>query len=652
MAFGLTITVTPARVQLKPGGTTQVSVTITNVSDIVEHYQVALVGLPSHDYWTSEPALTKLRPKESGTVTLAITLPDQGGILGGRYVLGVFVTSPYQPDVARSADLVLHVSATSGISLTATPLTATDQRTASYTLLLTNNGNTDAPLHLTATDENGRATVHVTPTSVHIPPGTATAAHVTVQAPTTLTGPERRSTIAVTAHTTTAHTAGPPAAGETRGEVKLTLIQPPLIPPTLFRILGMMLAVTVMAAAILTGSVLGRQADPAATAAGTPTAGAAGSSGGSGSSSGSSQSSSSATIDLSPISVEPSTPVVGEEAVLSATATGQPEAWKWTIRSPDGQEQSSTDAGQVTHTFEQPGTWTVTLVVTDNAGQPTAETLPVEVVDVAPRFAVATKVVEVEPGSPITNAAPCSENLLAVGGGVSVAGGDAAPASVIQSSVGTGNGNDLTQWSAAVLNSGTADVEVTISAICAESPSGYDVITDSETVVEPSTSEEKVLRCPDGLVPLGGGGGIRSETVVDTQSLLEESLPVADAEGRWTGWRVRARNNGAAAQHLTAQLVCGDEPDDYSVQPSQETLAAATGQRIRQAATCPSGTALSGGSGVTQGSRDPETRLVLEQSGPAPSGSSTPAGWAAGLTFTAPVEQSVTSYAVCASLPS
>ena len=263
MAFGLTITVTPARVQLKPGGTTQVSVTITNVSDIVEHYQVALVGLPSHDYWTSEPALTKLRPKESGTVTLAITLPDQGGILGGRYVLGVFVTSPYQPDVARSADLVLHVSATSGISLTATPLTATDQRTASYTLLLTNNGNTDAPLHLTATDENGRATVHVTPTSVHIPPGTATAAHVTVQAPTTLTGPERRSTIAVTAHTTTAHTAGPPAAGETRGEVKLTLIQPPLIPPTLFRILGMMLAVTVMAAAILTGSVLGRRSSAA-----------------------------------------------------------------------------------------------------------------------------------------------------------------------------------------------------------------------------------------------------------------------------------------------------------------------------------------------------------------------------------------------------
>ena len=39
-----------------------------------------------------------------------IALPEKGGVLGQRYDLGVLVTSPYDADVSRSADLALDVT--------------------------------------------------------------------------------------------------------------------------------------------------------------------------------------------------------------------------------------------------------------------------------------------------------------------------------------------------------------------------------------------------------------------------------------------------------------------------------------------------------------------------------------------------------------
>ena len=77
-AFPLTVVVTPNAVQIKPGGTAQISVDVKNVSDIVQHYQVTIVGLPSNDYWASEPAVTKLRPGESGTIRSGDQAPAEG----------------------------------------------------------------------------------------------------------------------------------------------------------------------------------------------------------------------------------------------------------------------------------------------------------------------------------------------------------------------------------------------------------------------------------------------------------------------------------------------------------------------------------------------------------------------------------------------
>ena len=383
-SFPLTVTVTPNAVQVKPGGSAQVSVQITNVSDIVEHYQVTVVGLPSDEYWASEPAVTKLRPREVGAINVRLTLPERGGLMGGLYVLGVLVTSPYQPEVGRSADLTLEVGAVSGITLTATPMTASGTSSASYALSLTNDGNIDVPVDLVATDDHGKATITVTPPSVYVRPGGAQAAQVFVRGPSLLTGQERRSTITIRAQ----------AAGETRGEVPVTFIQPPRIPLAVFRILGIVLAVAVVAGAIVLGGILGKDdpvvlptpgiSTPGETSAATPSAGT---------------STPAAKPTVAAITVNPSPPLAKADAVLTATAAAGVTSWVWEIRDPGGNVvKTSIDPQQLLFAFPEAGIFKVKVTVRDAAGQEGALEVDVEVVELPPKYEIVTKPVPIGPG--------------------------------------------------------------------------------------------------------------------------------------------------------------------------------------------------------------------------------------------------------------
>jgi hypothetical protein len=273
-SFPLNVEVTPKSLQLKPGASGVLQVKITNVGDIVQHYQVTIVGLPSDEYWSTEPAVTKLKPQESAVIRVDITLPEKGGVVGQRYDLGVLVTSPYDANVSRSVDLALDVTAMPGITLTASPLMVYGKSSAAYALELTNNGNIDLLVDLVASDDQGVAEITLTPHELYIQPDLSQDAQLAVRAKSILTGQERRSTVAIKAQ----------VDGETRGEAQVTFIQQPRVPPQVLRTLGIVLAVVVMAGAILLGGLLGRSAArtgaPSASAGGSgaPSGGAGGAS--------------------------------------------------------------------------------------------------------------------------------------------------------------------------------------------------------------------------------------------------------------------------------------------------------------------------------------------------------------------------------------
>ena len=484
--FPLTVAVTPSALQVKPGASAQVTVTITNVSDIVEHYQVTLVGLPSNEYWTTEPAMTKLKPRGTGAIGVRITVPERGGLLGGRYVLGVLVSSPYQPDVARSADLVLEVGVVSGMELTATPMTATGKTEAAYAVSLTNDGNIDVPVDLVATDEHGKAEIRIDPASVYVRPGGAQAARVNVRAPGLLTGTERRSTITIKAL----------AAGETRGQVQVSFIQTPRIAPVIFRTLGIVLAVAVIAGAIVIGGLVGRQeagsgpstntAPPSPTQQTTQPTTPSGS-----------VTTPPAQPTVSPITISPDTPAVDVDTVLTATASAGITKWLWDITGPDNFTKKDPTPQQLIIKFPLPGQYTIRLTVTDAGGQ-TAEapelTVPVE--PNAQGAEVFSTKIKIDPGQTVSNAAGCGEGLVAVGGGLDVVSdGAVPPPTVLQASIGTGSAGDLVQWTATVHNPSANQVDAEIKAVCMAKPDGYKVVTKDNVFVDAETTEVQQATC-------------------------------------------------------------------------------------------------------------------------------------------------------------
>lgn len=90
----------------------------------------------------------------------------------------------------------------------------------------------------------------------------------------------------------------------------------------------------------------------------------------------------------------PLTPVAGETVRFTSTSTtdGSPiVAWSWNIGGTPASGQA------VTHTFDTPGTYGVSLIVTDGCGRTATITLPVEVYAILDTFAVGAGSVSVEP---------------------------------------------------------------------------------------------------------------------------------------------------------------------------------------------------------------------------------------------------------------
>ena len=134
MTLPLRVTVAPERADAAPGGNLTFDVTVRNASDIVEHYGVELLGLPDGATVRTEPDVAKLRPAESGTVTVRVTLPVQPPAPAGTYVLGALVRSTHRQDVSRCVEVPVELASVEAITVRPSPEVATGGRAGRYTV--------------------------------------------------------------------------------------------------------------------------------------------------------------------------------------------------------------------------------------------------------------------------------------------------------------------------------------------------------------------------------------------------------------------------------------------------------------------------------------------------------------------------------------
>jgi hypothetical protein len=259
----LRVNVAPERADASPGDNLQFDVTVRNASDIVEHYGVEMLGLPDGATVRAEPEVAKLRPAESATLTVKVTLPVQPPPPAGTYVVGALVRSPYRHDVSRCVEVPIQLASVEQITMRTTPEVVTGGRTGQYTVEVTNGGNAPVRLHLAATDPERRVSIEFRPHYVDLLPGAGARAQLSVAAALPW-NKEKQRTLTITA------TPEMPGAVPVTGNA--TFIQEPRIASKFAKYAGIAAGVVVLAAAIAVPALIARGGNKPTPTAATQTA--------------------------------------------------------------------------------------------------------------------------------------------------------------------------------------------------------------------------------------------------------------------------------------------------------------------------------------------------------------------------------------------
>jgi hypothetical protein len=268
MAVPLRVGVTPDRADTQPGEALAVEVSVRNTSDVVEHYGLELLGLPEHTGARIEPDVIKLRPGESGTAAVRLTLAVDPPATAGTYTVGVLVRSRYRAEISRCEELAIKVAVVQQIGLRVEPEVATGKRSAKYRVRVVNGSNVPVRLLLAATDPERRVKARFDPPMLALYPGDATEAALAVRAPVPWNREVQRP-LKLEAGGDGAYGAAPAA-----------FLQRPRFASRLAKVAGALGALSVLVAAILGAAVISKQVptpwgdprgNPAETAPPTPT---------------------------------------------------------------------------------------------------------------------------------------------------------------------------------------------------------------------------------------------------------------------------------------------------------------------------------------------------------------------------------------------
>jgi hypothetical protein len=208
-----------------------------------------------------------------------------------------------------------------------------------------------------------------------------------------------------------------------------------------------------------------------------------------------------------------------------------------------------------------------------------------------------------DPFGTVRDTVECPPGKVVVGGGVR-----SFPTTVSESGPGTVNGGATSLWLATVFNDTSVALQVNIWAMCADPPSGYEVVPLQMDVPGGSFLRDAAA-CPAGKVVLGGGPTVAG----GGNTRVQETAP-ATTGPNINVWLTSIRNQGATTLTVFINAICADPIPGY--EQVRTDIAVGAGLGANGSASCPTGKALLSGGAQVVGAGSADFDIAFREAGP------------------------------------
>jgi len=167
-------------VVVTPGGEATTALTVRNDSDIVEAYELAVVG-DAAAWSTITPTRVSLYPGTAETVTVRLTPPRSPAVRAGEIPLGVRVLPVERPDSVVVPETTVLVEPFGQLAAQLTPRRRRGWLGARYRVTVVNQGNAPADVLLSTAQAGEDLKLAIAPTELPLEPGAEDDARLRVR---------------------------------------------------------------------------------------------------------------------------------------------------------------------------------------------------------------------------------------------------------------------------------------------------------------------------------------------------------------------------------------------------------------------------------------------------------------------------------------
>jgi hypothetical protein len=258
--MGVRAVISANSLQVQPGGSAVVTVTVRNTGAVVDHFHVDVLG-DATPWATVTPTTLPLFPDAQGVVTVDFRPPRTSNVRAGSVPFGVRVASEVHREDSTVEEGTLEVGGFTGLKAEMVPEISRARRVGRHEIACDNLGNTPLPLAFRGTDPENTLRFDVRPRNPVAQPGTATIVRVSVRA--------RHRILMGSPRTYRFQLVVQPKEGEAI-PINGSLVQMPVVPKALVGLVGLVAAAGVAALVWIGPLHSGKQTAPTATPTSAP----------------------------------------------------------------------------------------------------------------------------------------------------------------------------------------------------------------------------------------------------------------------------------------------------------------------------------------------------------------------------------------------